>query len=136
MFTDGILDSPVTSGWFYVDDSGHTGLATPATGLSSTLVSAGEIDLSWTLSGFVNYSAVGIYRSTDGGDWELISWLDASATSYHDTTVSAGHAYEYRIGTLNSAGVKFTSSSSSLTPSADSTLDIVITTPSDAVTVP
>ena len=50
------------------------------------------------------YAELRVQRSTDGGDWAQVASLGAAATSYADTSTSAGHSYMYRVVAGNSAG--------------------------------
>lgn len=49
-------------------------------------------------------TATYIERSDDGGAFSALTQVSASATSYTDTTVTAGHYYQYRVKASNSAG--------------------------------
>jgi len=129
--------SSIGSAQFYVNDTGSTGLPTAPTSLSTTVVSNSEIDLSWSLSGQVNYYGVYVYRSSDGGStYQLVAALDPSATSYADTNVVAGTNYQYIVGTDNTSGESDTSATTSVTPSSATTWTITLTTPSGATTWP
>ena len=133
---DGSTVSPLSTAQFYINDTGHTGLAPAPSGLTVTDVSATELDLSWTLTSSPAYSQIDVYRSTNGGAYQLIAVLDPSATSFQDTGVVNGNTYTYEIGTANQAGVATTSASTSVDPSAPSALSIVVTTPSGATALP
>jgi len=69
-----------------------------ATGLSGS-ESSGDIDLSWTNNDDSPDGGIDVERSTDGFSTvnTLASGLATTTTSYTDTTVSEGVAYEYRI---------------------------------------
>lgn len=92
-------------------------------------------DKSMTLSWGSNYTGTddhwpwsGIYidRATDGGSWSRIATLGWGATSYTDSSTSAGHRYQYRARPYNSAGSTASSASSYLytTPNAMSALEV------------
>ncbi len=116
--TSGLPLTPVARSPIYIADTSHTGLPTLPTGVTTSVISSGEIDLSWTLSGTANYSRVNIYRSTDGGAYVLIATLDPGAlASYQDTNVQSGHNYQYEVGTANSSGINSTSPTSAVSPS-------------------
>jgi hypothetical protein len=132
----GVVASPVAGAQYYINDSGETGLPITPTSFTATSISSTETDLAWTLTGMVNYSAINVYRSTNGGAYVLIAVLPPTATSYDDLSVVAGNSYTYEIGTLNQSGVSDTSASSSITPPAGTTLTITVTTPSGAVALP
>jgi hypothetical protein len=132
----GTIASPVVAAQYYINDSGDTGLPIAPTSLTATSISGTETDLAWTLSGMVDYDAINIYRSTNGGSYVLIDVLDPTATSYADLSVIAGNSYTYEVGTLNQSGVSDTSASSAITPPASTTLTITVTTPSGATSLP
>jgi hypothetical protein len=124
--------SQVASAQFYVNDTGDTGLPPAPTGLGVTAASASEIDLSWSLASLLTYSQVYVYRSTNGGAYELIAVLGPAITTYADTNVTAGNSYTYEVGTMNQAGVSDTSASSSVSPTAATAWTVQLTTPSGA----
>ena len=134
--SSGTQQSAVGSAQFYINDSGDTGLAEAPGGLTVTADSTGDLDLSWTLNGQQTYSQVMVLRSTNGGAYYAVAVLDPTATSFEDTTVTAGNSYSYKIGTLNQAGVATTSGSSSVDPSSAGSLTIEVTTPSGATALP
>jgi alpha-tubulin suppressor-like RCC1 family protein len=135
VFSGGAPISPVASTQFYIADSGHTGLPTAATGLSLTATSTSTINLNWTLSGLTNYNSVVVYRSVNGGTYQLLDVLSPAATSYQDTNVQSGSSYGYYIGTLNSSG-ESNSSTSSTSPFTTTNLIITVTAPSGATNLP
>jgi hypothetical protein len=136
LFFNGVISSPVASVQYYINDTGDTGLPVTPTSLTATSISGSETDLSWALSGTVNYSAINVYRSTGGGAYVLIATLDPTATSYADQDVVGGDSYTYEVGTVNTSGISDSSASSSVTPPASTTLTITVTTPSGAVPLP
>ena len=77
----------------------------PPSALSTTVVAPNEVDLSWNeySSGVEGFE---IERAPDAGGipgvWAQIATLDASATSYSDTTVAANTPYWYRVRVQNS----------------------------------
>jgi len=132
----GNIVSPLAAAQYYINDSGQTGLPITPTSFTAASISGSETDLAWTLSGMLNYSAIDVYRSTNGGAYVLIDVLDPSSTSYQDLNVTAGNSYTYEVGTLNQSGVSDTTASSSITPPGDTALTITVTTPSGAVPLP
>ncbi|MCL6471928.1 MAG: fibronectin type III domain-containing protein [Firmicutes bacterium] len=76
---------------------------TVPTGLSATVNSANEINLSWAIStdnvGVIGYK---IERSTDEADFVEIG--SSVTPSYKDLTVLPGHAYYYRVRAYDAAG--------------------------------
>lgn len=86
------------------------------TGLSATYKSDTSISLSWSNAayGTAHREWAGVYidRATDSGSWVQLTSLNAAATSYSDTSVSAGHRYLYRMRSYNSAGSTASNSSS------------------------
>ena len=88
--------------------------ATP-TGLITTPVSAGEVDLSWTnhSAGTTGYT---ILRATNAGAYtQLATGLSGTASSYHDTTPSGGTTYSYQVIAYNNAGNSVAATQSALT---------------------
>ncbi|MCC7518713.1 MAG: fibronectin type III domain-containing protein [Verrucomicrobiae bacterium] len=74
------------------------------TALSATAVSSSEIDLSWTDTSS-NETAFQIERQTGSGGYVLIAAVGVNGTSFHDTSVSDGVTYSYRVRAVNSAGM-------------------------------
>jgi alpha-tubulin suppressor-like RCC1 family protein len=137
VINSGSAISATASSQYFIDDSEETGLPTVPTGLTVTPVSSSQIDLSWTLLGTVDYSLIGVYRSSDGGaTYQLVAILGSSATSYDDTSVQVGSNYQYYVATINDSGQSDTSTSSSVTPTAPTSLEITLTTPSGAEPLP
>lgn len=74
--------------------------ATPPTPPTPALVAPTDnsATLSWGYNPSGNIAAVCIERSTDGGSYSEIAVLwSSSATSYTDSSTTAGHVYRYRI---------------------------------------
>lgn len=69
-----------------------------ATGLSGA-ESNGDVELSWTNNDDSSDGGIDVERSTDGFSTAntVASGLAPTTTSYTDTTVSEGTAYEYRV---------------------------------------
>lgn len=67
------------------------------------ILSPTAIDISWTnVAGNTGYK---LERQTGGGAWSQIGGtLAANTTIYHDTGLTAGTVYAYRVSTINSAG--------------------------------
>lgn len=57
------------------------------------------------------YSSIRVQRSVDGGAWADAATLAGTATSWADTSTSAGHYYRYRVGAVNTAGSAWSASS-------------------------
>ncbi len=86
------------------DTSIYTTLPTAPTAFTATGVSSGEIDLAWTdVTGATDYQ---VERSPDGvNNWTTLSSTVAPGTqSYHDTGLSAGTSYSYRVEALDAGG--------------------------------
>ena len=87
--------------------------------LSATASSSSQIDLSWvdtatTETGFV------LERSRDGTTWEILAGaLPPDTTSYRDTGLTEGTAYQYRVSTVNEFGSSATSGVATATTSID-----------------
>jgi len=64
-------------------------------GLTLSVISASEIDLSWT-NNSTHQNAVGIEWSTDSTPWTQLTVTDSArtTTSYRDTSVAAGTTYQ------------------------------------------
>ena len=133
----GLVLSQTGSEQFYINDSGDTGLPPALTGLTATAIAPTQIYLSWTApTGLLTYNEVDVYRSTNGGPYDLIAVQSATAAStYTDTNVTPGNTYSYEIGTVNQAGMT-DSSSSSATSSAGGAITITVTVPSGAAPWP
>ncbi|HZL38097.1 MAG TPA: Ig-like domain-containing protein, partial [Tepidisphaeraceae bacterium] len=73
-----------------------------ASGLTASVASAAEIDLTW-----VNHSAVAVNqqvdRSTNGTDYYPLATLAPSATTYADTGLSEDLHYYYQVRAINAA---------------------------------
>ena len=97
----------------------------PPTGpasLAATAVSGGEIDLSWpAATDNVGVSGYQVERCTGAGCSSFVQVATPTATSYKDTTVSAGTAYSYRVRATDSAGNlgSYTPTASATTPAPD-----------------
>src|SRR5205807_1200662 len=81
----------------------------PPTGLTATVASSSQIDLSWTAPTDNGGSAITGYkieRSTNGGTtWTtIVSNSGSTATTYSDTGLTPGTTYTYRVSSVNSAG--------------------------------
>lgn len=50
------------------------------------------------------YTGLQVERAVDGGGWERVADLGATATRYVDNGTSAGHRYAYRVRAKNNAG--------------------------------
>lgn len=132
----GIIQSQTASAQFYINDPSSTGLPPPPTGLTVTSTSPTRNSLSWSLGGAGTYNQIYIYRSTNGGPYQLIAVLSSTDTSFLDNTVTAGNSYTYEVGTVNRMGVGASAGSAPVTPLSNSSLDIVVTTPSGATPLP
>ncbi len=73
-----------------------------------TVVSATAIDVSWAnVSGNTEYK---LERSSDNVTWSQIGGnLAANTTLYHDTGLTSGSVYFYRLSAINSAGTSLAS---------------------------
>ena len=139
VFVNNELASPVASAQFYVNDSGHTGAPVTPTNIAVSSPSGTEDDVSWQLAGTVDYSEIEVFRrsSSDSGvtwsAWTLVTTLDPSSTSYDDTNVQGSTQYEYYVGTVNSITQSNSATSSAATPAGPTTVNIYVTTPSNAL---
>jgi hypothetical protein len=93
------LDSAVMPG-----PSGQQGTPPAApTGLGATVVSVGQIDLSWT-DASNDETSFSIERAAGAGSFAVIATVGADVVSYSDTTVAANTTYQYRVRARNAAG--------------------------------
>jgi fibronectin type 3 domain-containing protein len=86
-------------------DYSPTATTAPAapSGLTGTVVSGSEIDISWT-NNATNATNILIDRSTDGVNFTQIASISATLTTYHDTSLSPGNTYYYEVQASNAAG--------------------------------
>jgi fibronectin type 3 domain-containing protein len=84
------------------------------TNLLATVVSATQVDLTWT-DNALNETGYVVERSDNGGAFAQIAALGADAVSYSDLTVGAGNTYAYRVAATNAAGPSGYSNESSVT---------------------
>jgi hypothetical protein len=135
--SDGAQLSQVATAQFYINDPDSMGAPTAPTDLTVTAASSTQLDLSWQLSGEVNYSTINVYRSSAGGaTYQLIATLNASSTSFDDTNVQAGTNYQYYIQTSNASASSQTTHSAPTAPTSIGSLNIIVTTPSGATALP
>ncbi len=82
-----------------------TATTTPAapSGLTGTVISGSEIDVSWT-NNANNATDVLIDRSSDGVNFTQIASVSATVSTYHDTSLSPGNTYYYEVQASNAAG--------------------------------
>lgn len=72
--------------------------------LSFTSIAYNQISLQWA-AGSGNQTGFQIERSTDGANWNKLTDVDGSKTTYTDQTVQPQTHYYYRIRAVNGAGV-------------------------------
>lgn len=89
-------------------------------GLTATASSALQVQLIWT-DNATNETAVQVERSTGGGAFSLVANLGANATSYTDSTVTAGTAYTYRARAFNGSAASTFSNTAAVTTPASTT---------------
>ena len=108
----------------WIDDITIPALPPSATTLTATRDSDNKVSLSWTNGGGVK-QAVCIERQVDGGAWGEIQVVwNGSATSWADTTTSAGHSYSYRFRyyNVNAYGSYSNVETVTMTPSAPTSI--------------
>jgi hypothetical protein len=135
-FLNGTSISPVASVNYYTTTPNQSSLASAPTNVSAVSISSAQINLSWVLTGSVTYSALNLYRSTNGGAYVLLAVLDPTATSYSDFNVTAANTYKYEVGTINATGISDSAATGNVSPTAGTTLNITVTAPAGAVSVP
>ncbi len=94
--------------------------ATPAapTNLVAVPGGAGEVNLSWTDPSDCATKFVVERKTGAGGTYATIATLTAGVTSYHDTGLTSGTAYYYRVHAESLAGASGNSNEYNATPSA------------------
>ena len=95
------------------------------TGLGATLDGTTAIDLSWTAPADDGGSAVTGYkieRSTNGTSWSTLV-ASHGATSYEDSSITAGQGYYYRVSAINSVG---TSGASNVATAGDNAGPVLV----------
>jgi titin len=70
--------------------------AAPA-GLAAQVVSATQINLSWTDSGSSLETGIAIYRQSGGGGWARIRVVAPGTTTFQDRSVSPNTTYGYQV---------------------------------------
>jgi probable HAF family extracellular repeat protein len=70
------------------------------TGLVARVVSAGQIDLSWT-DGSGNETGFALWRKNAAADWTKVALLEPNVTSYQDKALSPQTGYTYRVCAMN-----------------------------------
>jgi probable HAF family extracellular repeat protein len=91
--------------------------AAPAN-LTASVVSAGEIDLTWTRGGG-NETGIAIFRRMGGGGWQRLAVVAPSVTRYADRSVQPVTSYRYQVRAHNNHFVSaWTNTVSGLTPPA------------------
>jgi subtilase family serine protease len=88
--------------------SGTTVTLSAPTGLTAKAVSATQVNLAWSNSNASGVTSNVVQRSANGGStWTTLGSVSATATTYTDSTASAGTTYSYRVyasnGSVNSA---------------------------------
>jgi hypothetical protein len=115
------VQASVTTGGQTVSQA-FTLLGTPSgappapTGLIVTSVSPSSLQFTWTnaATGPGNAAtSILVQRQNDDGSWTTIATLDPAATSYTDTGLTTGQAYNYRLVAVNAAGGSSTQNPSS-----------------------
>ena len=74
-----------------------------ATGLTATIVSPGQVNLSWT-GGSTDATELRLERTAVGASNATTWTLALGATSFSDTTALAGGTYDYRVVSSNALG--------------------------------
>jgi fibronectin type III domain protein len=69
-------------------------------GLTATIASSTEVDLSWTLTGG-DETGIAVWRKAGSGSFARIAVLPAPTTHYSDTGLIAGTAYTYEVRAVN-----------------------------------
>ncbi len=98
--------SQATLNSYWSNDEAILVLPAAPTNLAATIISSTENDLTWTNNAASPDTQTGlnIYRSTNDVSFSLLTSVSASATTYHDTTVTSGPSYWYEIQSFNTSG--------------------------------
>jgi len=110
-----------TSGSTTVPARAYDAPAAP-TGVTGTRVSDTQHTLAWTTNATTAAPYAGQYvlRSANGGAYATIATVSGSATSYTDTTTSAGNKYTYKVAATNATATTLSVASAAVytTPGA------------------
>ena len=91
-------------------------LPTAPANLAAALVSAGQVNVSWTDTATGNESGFIVQRSSDGVNFTQIGTTGANVTTYADTAnLVVGTTYSYRVAATNALGNSGYSNISSVT---------------------
>ena len=105
-----------------VIDANGSNAPAPATGLSATMLSKTQINLTWSQDASAPYNESGfeIYRSTQaGGSYSLTHVTAANALSYTDVGLNANTKYFYIVRAINQNGAAPASNEASATTDRD-----------------
>ena len=100
--------------------TGLSVLTVPAapTGLTATPISTTEVDLAWS-NNSNGASGYDVYRAAGAGGYSRIAHaLASNASSYNDTTTSAGVSYSYQVFAYNATGPSSPATAAALTAPA------------------
>jgi hypothetical protein len=99
-------DSTTTSAPVNVTIIVQAATSTPAapSGLSATVVSSSQIDLTWTDNSGFNEDGFKVERSSGGNSWTQIATVGPSVTTYASTGLNANKSYSYRVRAYNVLG--------------------------------
>lgn len=86
------------------------------TSLAAAATSTTTVTVSW--ADVANESGYALERATGAGAFAVIATLGANATTYADTQLTAGTAYNYRLRALNAAGNSAYSATAAVTTTA------------------
>lgn len=121
--TNGIPD---TIDYDHADWAGARLLGTPTaptapSGLTASTVSSSQLKLTWTNTA-ANQTGVRVDRSTDGTNFNPVTTLAASATTFTDSGLSASTKYYYRVVAINAVGPSSASNIASATTATVATV--------------
>jgi len=74
-----------------------------ASGLTATVISKSQINLSWT-NDVAGASGVYIERKTGTGSWLQIATVGSGVSTYSNTGLSANTSYSYQVRAYNATG--------------------------------
>ncbi len=115
-----VMDTNASSGsignfnWFRFVNTTPIPAPIAPSNLLATAIDKTKVTLNWTDNASDEFGFV-IERKVGNGVWQLLATLGSNATSYLDTTVSAGTSYSYRVRATGQGGDSANSNESAVT---------------------
>jgi fibronectin type 3 domain-containing protein len=96
-------------------------------GLSATVISATQVDLSWTASASGTVTIYRIERQDPGNSFQEIAQVGAGTTTYSSNGLSGSTQYNYRVRACNQGGCSgYSNSATAITPVAPPNLTALV----------